>query len=73
VFAFCRDQIGRANAVVATTPLSARPAGTNREGTEHVTDPRTVMPHMIEETARYAGHLDAARELPDGRAGRGPR
>jgi hypothetical protein len=28
---------------------------------------------MIEETARHAGHLDAARELLDGVTGRGPR
>jgi hypothetical protein len=73
-FAFYRDQIGRADAVVATTPLPARPIGRhNREGTEHVTDLRTIMLHMIEETARHAGHLDAARELPDGRTGLGPR
>jgi hypothetical protein len=74
VFAFYRDQIARANAVVAPTPHSARPAGRhNREGTEHVTDLRTIMLHMIEETARHAGHLDAARELLDGRTGLGPR
>lgn len=74
VFAFYRDQIARANAVVATTPLSARPLGRhNREGTEQVTDLRTLMLHMIEETARHAGHLDAARELLDGRTGLGPR
>ena len=74
VFAFYRDQISRASGVVATTPLSARPAARHdREGTEHVTDLRTAMLHMIEETARHAGHLDAARELPDGQTGRGPR
>ncbi len=74
VFAFYRDQISRANAVVATTPLSARPVGRhNREGTEHVTDLRTIMLHMIEETARHAGHQDAARELLDGQTGLGPR
>ena len=32
-----------------------------------------VVLHMIEETARHAGHLDAARELLDGVIGRGPR
>ena len=26
-----------------------------------------------EETARHAGHLDAARELPEGQSGLGPR
>jgi hypothetical protein len=32
-------------------------------------DLRRIMLHMIEETARHAGHLDAARELIDGRTG----
>jgi hypothetical protein len=35
-------------------------------------DPEAVL-HMIEETARHAGHLDIARELIDGRTGLGPR
>jgi Protein of unknown function (DUF664) len=34
---------------------------------------RWVVLHMIEETARHAGHLDIARELIDGRTGLGPR
>jgi Protein of unknown function (DUF664) len=34
---------------------------------------RTVLLHMIEETARHAGHLDIARELLDGATGLGPR
>jgi Protein of unknown function (DUF664) len=34
---------------------------------------RTVVLHMIEETARHAGHLDVARELLDGATGLGPR
>ena len=29
--------------------------------------------HMIEETARHAGHLDIAGELIDGQTGLGPR
>ncbi len=32
-----------------------------------------VVLHMIEETARHAGHLDLARELIDGQTGLGPR
>ena len=40
---------------------------------EPITDLRWVVLHMIEETARHAGHLDAARELLDGATGRGPR
>ena len=31
---------------------------------------RTVMVHMLVETARHAGHLDILRELIDGNAGR---
>ncbi len=40
---------------------------------EPITDVRWVALHMIEETARHAGHLDAARELIDGATGLGPR
>jgi uncharacterized damage-inducible protein DinB len=74
VFAFYRDQIERANAVLASTPLSSRPLGRhNREGADDVTDLRFIVLHMIEETARHAGHLDVVRELLDGRTGLGPR
>ncbi|MFI7205360.1 mycothiol transferase [Micromonospora aurantiaca (nom. illeg.)] len=37
------------------------------------TDLRRIILHVIEETARHAGHLDAVRELIDGRTGLGPR
>lgn len=40
---------------------------------EPISDLRWVVLHMIEETARHAGHLDAARELLDGVTGAGPR
>ena len=40
---------------------------------EPITDLRWVALHMIEETARHAGHLDIARELLDGQARLGPR
>ncbi|GAA1689396.1 DinB family protein [Fodinicola feengrottensis] len=72
VFAFYRDQIERANVVLASTPLSTRPLGRHGHGDETlVTDLRFVVMHMIEETARHLGHLDAARELIDGRVGLG--
>jgi hypothetical protein len=74
VFAFYRDQIERSNAVLASVPLSAAPLGRhNREGADEVTDLRFIVLHMIEETARHAGHLDIARELIDGKTGLGPR
>jgi uncharacterized damage-inducible protein DinB len=72
VFAFYRDQIERANAVIASTPLSTPPLGRhNQNSADTVTDLRFIVLHMIEETARHLGHLDAARELLDGRVGLG--
>lgn len=74
VFAFYRDQIERADAVTASTPLSSLPIGQhNGDGAEDVTDLRSIVLHMIEETARHLGHLDVVRELLDGRTGLGPR
>lgn len=74
VLAFYRDTCARSDAALAATPLDAAP---RREipswmppETHNV---RTILLHMIEETARHAGHLDAARELIDGRTGLGPR
>jgi uncharacterized damage-inducible protein DinB len=72
VFAFYRDQIERANAVLTSTPLSTPPRGRHNQGeADQVTDLRFIVMHMIEETARHLGHLDAARELLDGRVGLG--
>ncbi|MGW4391770.1 DinB family protein [Streptomyces sp. NPDC004685] len=74
VFAYYREQCERGNALLATTPLDAKPAG--RHGgalDDEVADLRRIVLHMIEETARHLGHLDAARELLDGRTGLGPR
>lgn len=74
VIDFYRDQCARANAVLASTPLSAAPRGAlHGEVEDEVTDLRWIVLHMIEETARHAGHLDIARELLDGRTGLGPR
>ena len=64
----------RSDAVLAVTPLSAPPCG--RHGDPEMDEPpnvRWVVLHMIEETARHAGHLDIARELIDGQTGLGPR
>lgn len=72
VFAFYRGQIERANAVVSATPLSTPPRGRHNHGSaEQVTDLSSIVLHMIEETARHLDHLDAARELIDGRIGLG--
>jgi hypothetical protein len=74
IIAEYRDQCARSDAVLAVTPLSAPPQG--RHGDPQMEEPpnvRWVVLHMIEETARHAGHLDIARELIDGRTGLGPR
>jgi hypothetical protein len=74
VLAFYRDQGRRSNAVLTSMPLSSPPAGTHDgELADEITDLRWIALHMIEETARHAGHLDAARELLDGQVGLGPR
>ena len=64
VLAFYRDQCAASESVLATTRLSARPRGTH--GQYEPPNVRWVVLHMIEETARHAGHLDLARELLDG-------
>jgi Protein of unknown function (DUF664) len=74
VVAFYRDQCRLSNAVLASRPLSSPPAGQHdHEIADEITDLRWIALHMIEETARHAGHLDAARELLDGQVGLGPR
>jgi hypothetical protein len=71
IIGFYRDQCASSDAVLAVTPLSAPPRG--RHGDYQPPNVRWVVLHMIEETARHAGHLDIARELIDGRTGLGPR
>jgi hypothetical protein len=73
IVAFYRDQCTQSDAVLATTPLSARPLGKHGLGDDEPPDVRWVVLHMIEETARHAGHLDIARELLDGATRRGGR
>ncbi len=69
-----RHQCARSDSIVAATLLDSRPAGeVPADMTDEVHDVRTIVLHMIEETARHAGHLDIARELIDGRTGLGPR
>jgi hypothetical protein len=63
---FYRDQCAASEAVLATTPLSASPRGKHGLGGFEPPNVRWVVLHMIEETARHAGHLDLARELLDG-------
>jgi hypothetical protein len=68
VLAEYRDACSRSRRVVAAAPslddLSARTGGV----WGHVSL-RWILVHMIEETARHAGHLDIMRETIDGRIG----
>jgi len=64
----------RSDTVLAVTPLSAPPRSKHGvPGQDEPPDVRWAVLHMIEETARHAGHLDIARELLDGQTGLGPR
>lgn len=75
VIAHYRRQCEISNEVLASRDLDAPllgEVGFEWPG-EPITDLRWVALHLIEETARHAGHLDAARELLDGTTGHGPR
>lgn len=69
VFALYREEIERADAVISTTPLDSAPAWWPRELFPELPerDLRETVLGVITETACHAGHLDAVRELIDGR------
>jgi hypothetical protein len=74
VLGFYRDQCQRADALVTATPLSAPPQRRHPGDPDgEICDLRRIILHMIEETARHAGHLDIARELTGNGTGRGQR
>jgi uncharacterized damage-inducible protein DinB len=63
-----RQEIERANAIIASTPLDAAPRWwPDFFGSYRLDDHLQVMLHVIAETACHAGHLDAVRELIDGK------
>jgi Protein of unknown function (DUF664) len=62
-----------AEQVATTTTCHAGIPGTSGHAQQQPPTVRWVVLHMIEETARHAGHLDIARELLDGRIRLGPR
>jgi uncharacterized damage-inducible protein DinB len=68
ILAGYREEAARTDAVVARTPLDATPAWwPDFFGSFRLDTLREVLLHVITETATHAGHLDAARELIDGR------
>lgn len=64
-----RREIELADAVIAVTPVTAAPAWWPEDlfGSFRLADLRAALLHVITETACHAGHLDAVRELIDGR------
>jgi Protein of unknown function (DUF664) len=73
VVAFYSDQCAASEAVLDATTLAAAPLGKHGLGEFEPPNVRWIVLHMIEETARHAGHLDIARELLDGKTRLGGR
>lgn len=68
-----RQEIARADVILDTIDLDAAPATWPEYFTQwRLDDVREVILHVITETAAHAGHVDAARELIDGRTWLGP-
>lgn len=67
-----RDEVERSNAALASTTPDSPPGQRDPAWNTWYTDGgptevRWIALHMIEETARHAGHLDVVRELLDSR------
>ena len=68
VFDLYREQMDRSNAIIEATPLDAEPAWwPDFFPNFRLEDLRKVILHVLTETAVHAGHLDATREIIDGR------
>lgn len=69
VLGLYRREIERANAIIEATALDTPPANwpADQWGDWRLENLRETMLHVITETAVHAGHLDAVRELIDGR------
>jgi hypothetical protein len=68
VFDLYRRQCARSREVLAASSLDDPVKGAKRSADYNV---RWVVVHMIEETARHAGHADILREQIDGATGTG--
>ena len=64
-----RTEIERSNEIISTTPLDAAPGWwpVDLFGDFRLETLREIVLHVITETATHAGHLDAVRELIDGK------
>jgi Protein of unknown function (DUF664) len=68
VLAFYRESAAHSRRIVSSSSLDALSAGDTHPVYGRVSL-RWIMVHMLEETARHAGHLDIMREQIDGRTG----
>lgn len=67
ILALYREEIARADAIIAATPTDAMPKWWPDFFANFPPRPlRRTLLHVITETATHAGHLDAFRELADG-------
>ncbi|MFI0908314.1 DinB family protein [Streptomyces sioyaensis] len=65
-----REAVARSNAIVEACDDLSRPCARAAGTAGAVRSLRWVLVHMIEETARHAGHADILREQADGAVGR---
>jgi len=68
VVAFYRAEVEQSRRVVDEAPSLDALSATETSYREHVSL-RWIMVHMLEETARHAGHVDLIREQIDGQVG----
>jgi Protein of unknown function (DUF664) len=59
----------RSDEIVRACPALSTLAKTSNPGEDRVVSLRRMLAHMIEETARHAGHADILRERIDGVTG----
>lgn len=69
VVAAYREACARSDRIVRACPDLSTPAKVPNPGEAHSVSLRRIVVHMIEETARHAGHADILREQLDGSTG----
>jgi uncharacterized damage-inducible protein DinB len=69
VVAAYRQACARSDEIVRACPAPSTMAGAANPGENRAVSLRRIMVHMIEETARHAGHADILRERIDGATG----
>ena len=62
----CRVACARSDEIVRACPDLSTMAEVANPGEDEIDSLRRIVAHMIEETARHAGHADILRELIDG-------